>query len=648
MKFSEVVTQALAWLQREGRISYRALKLEFDLNDEMLDALKDELIEAKRLANDENGKVLVWVGEGIKGATDNKIRGEEAKRENGDTVEDIGYRTPDTGRSAAERRQLTVLFCDLVGSTALSEQLDPEELREVVQVYQETCSAVIRRYEGHIAQHLGDGLVVYFGYPTAHEDDAQRAVRVGLEIVEAIRRQGTADKEQVEQQPLQVRIGIHTGLVVIGEIGSSEKREILAMGETPNIAARLQGLAEPDTIVLSAATQRLVAGLFEYQHLGPQTLKGISIPLSLYRVVQESKAQNRFEVAVSTGLTPLVGRDLEVGLLRERWIQAKGGEGPVVLLSGEAGIGKSRLAQTLKEQVTTEGATRIEFRCSPYHLNSAFYPIIEHLQRLLQFAREDTPQTKLTKLQNALMAHRFPQADTLPLLAPLLSLPHPEGAPPLTLSPQKQKQKIQEALVAWIIEEAEKAAVCCVWEDLHWADPSTLDFLTIFLEQIPTSPLLAVLTFRPDFTPPWRSRSHIAQLTLNRLGRQPVEAMVEKITGGKSLPREVVQQIVVKTDGVPLFVEELTKMMVESGLLREANDHYELTGFLPPLAIPSTLQDSLMARLDRLAPVKEIAQLGATLGREFSYDLLRAVSPVDEGTLRQGLRQLVEAELIYP
>ena len=339
-----------------------------------------------------------------------------------------------------------------------------------------------------------------------------------------------------------------------------------------------KGLAEPDSVVVSAVTQRLVAGLFECQDLGPQALKGITIPLSLYRVMRESEAQSRFEVAVSTGLTPLVGRDLEVGLLRERWIQAKDGEGQVILLSGEAGIGKSRLAQTLKEQIMAEGATRIEFRCSPYHQNSAFYPIIEHLQRLLQLTREDTPQTKLTKLQHALMAYRFPQVDTLPLLAALLSLPHPEGVPPLTLSPQKQKQKTQEALVAWIVEEAEKAAVCCAWEDLHWADPSTLDFLTLFLEQIPTSRLLAVLTFRPDFTPPWRPHSHIAQLTLNRLGRQPVEAMVEKITGGKPLPREVVQQIVAKTDGVPLFVEELTKMVVESGLLREADGHYELTG----------------------------------------------------------------------
>ncbi len=375
---------------------------------------------------------------------------------------------------------------------------------------------------------------------------------------------------------LQVRIGIHTGLVVIGEIGSSEKREMLALGETPNIAARVQGVAEPDTVVMSAVTQRLVHGLFECQDLGPQTLKGISTPLSLYRVIGESAAQSRFEVAVGAGLTPLVGREEELGLLQRRWTQAKEGAGQVVLLSGEAGIGKSRLVQALKEQVLAEGATRIEFRCSPYHQNSAFYPIIDHLQRLLQFAHNETPQAKLAKLQQALTAYRFPQADTLPLLATLLSLPQPEGMPPLTLSPQKQKQKTQEALVAWIIEEAEKAAVYCAWEDLHWADPSTLEVLTLFLEQIPTTRVFSVLTFRPDFTPPWSPRSYLTQLTLSRLGRPHVESMVEKVTGGKALPLEVLQQIVSKTDGVPLFVEELTKMVLESGLLIEADGHYEL------------------------------------------------------------------------
>src|SRR5262245_13730609 len=326
-------------------------------------------------------------------------------------------------------------------------------------------------------------------------------------------------------------MGIHTGLVVVSELGSGVKREILALGEAPNIAARLQGLAEPDTVVLSAATQRLVTGLFECQELGPQRLKGISTPLSLYRVLGESGAQSRFEVAVSRGLTPLVGREHEMGLLRDRWERAKQGEGQVVLLSGEPGIGKSRLVQELKEQVTAEGATRIEFRCSSYHQNSALYPIIEHLQRLLQFQRKETAQAKLDKLTQLLSHYRFPQADTLPLLASLLSLPHPEGYPPLTLSPQKQKQKTQEALVAWIIEEAEKTAVYCAWEYLHWVYPSTLEVLALFLAQVATTRLLAVLTFRPDFTPPWRPRSHITQLTLTHLVRQQVETMVEQMTG---------------------------------------------------------------------------------------------------------------------
>jgi class 3 adenylate cyclase/tetratricopeptide (TPR) repeat protein len=660
MTFDELLAQVTELLQRQGRVSYGALKRRFALDDDYLQDLKDELIDAQRVASDEDGKVLVWVG----GATvaSSQLSVASSSQPPTPQTSDSGLRTPDSQSQtldsrlrdsrldAAERRQLTVLFCDLVDSTTLSTLLDPEELREVVRAYQETCTDVIRRYEGHIAQHLGDGLLVYFSYPQAHEDDAQRAVRTGLEILAGLQALNAQLQPAIKERlphPIQVRIGIHTGLVVVGEIGSSEKREILALGETPNIAARLQGLAEPDTVVLSMATQRLVQGLFECQELGPQTLKGISTPLLVYRVMRESEAQSRFEAAVSKGLTPLVGREEELGLLRRRWERAKEGEGQVVLLSGEPGIGKSRLVQTLKEQVIAEGATRIEFRCSPYHQNSAFYPLIEHLQRLLLFAPQETLQSKLSKLQQVLAAYRFPQADTLPLLAALLSLPHPEGSPPLTLSPQKQKQKTQEALVAWMVEETERAAAYCAWEDLHWADPSTLEVLTLFLDQVPTTRMFTVLTFRPDFTPPWRSRAHITQLTLNRLGRPQVEAMVEKVTEGKALPGEVLQQIVTKTDGVPLFVEELTKAVVESGLLREVDGHYELTGLLPPLAIPATLQDSLMARLDRLAAVREVAQLGATLGREFSYELLQAVSPVDENTLRQGLRQLVETDLLY-
>jgi TOMM system kinase/cyclase fusion protein len=697
MKFYEIVEQVLVLLQRKGRVSYRALKREFDLDDEYLEDLKAELIDAQRVASDEEGKVLVWTGASPVSSSTSQVSGSQPPTPSTQHLyvwhtkmwiwkaakmagaacptlkwqdrKTVGRAVPaiklarlqhnsrswctahiDPRLDAAERRQLTVLFCDLVDSTKLSEQLDPEEYRAVVRAYHETCAGVIAQYAGHTAQHLGDGLLVYFGYPTAHEDDAQRAVRTGLEIIAGLQALNAQLPPAIRIQlphPIQVRIGIHTGLVVIGEIGSSEKREILALGETPNIAARLQGLAEPNTVVISAATARLVQGLFECQDLGSQTLKGISTPLSVYRVVCESEVQSRFEVTVRTGLTPLVGRDEELGLLLKRWERVKEGEGQVVLLSGEPGIGKSRLVQELKEQVSREGYTRIEFRCSPYYQNSALYPVIEHLQRLLQFKREDSPEEKLNKLEQMLRAYRFPQADTVPLLAALFSLPHPDGRPPLTLTPQRQKQKTQEALMAWLLEETEKTAVYCAWEDLHWADPSTLEFLSLIIDQVPAARMLILLTCRPEFSSPWGTRSHLTQITLSRLTHKQVEEMVKKVTGSKALPFEVLQQVVTKTDGVPLFVEELTKTVMESGLLREVSGHYELTGPLPPLAIPVTLQDSLMARLDRLATVREVAQLGATLGKEFSYELLQAVSPLDEMTLQEGLTQLVEAEFLY-
>ncbi len=562
---------------------------------------------------------------------------------------------------AGERRQLTVMFCDLVGSTALSAQLDPEELREIIRTYQNVCAEVIARFEGYVAQYLGDGILVYFGYPIAHEDDAQRAVRAGLEMIEALqsaegsnpRLPSNAAERQMKvgrsfKAGLQVRIGLHTGPVVVGEIGSGARREQLALGETPNVAARVQSVAEPNTLALSAATHRLLAGLFDCQDLGTQTLKGLATPMMVYQVLQESTVQHRLDAAPPTGLTPLVGREEELALLHRRWQQVKDREGQVVLLNGgEPGIGKSRLVRELRNRVEQDNAIRIEFRCSPYYQNSALHPAIEHLQRLLHWQKDDTPQTKTNKLQATLAHYHFPQADTLALFAALLSLPQPADAPPLNMSPQRQKQKTEEALIAWLVEEAEQAPLYCVWEDLHWADPSTLELLGLLIEHTATARLFVLLTSRPEFTPPWGRAGHFSQLTLSRLGRRQVPQMIEKATGGKTLPVEVVQQIVIKTDGVPLFVEELTKMVLESGLLRETNEHYELTGPLPPLAIPSTLQDSLMARLDRLASVREVAQLGATIGREFSYELLQAVSPLEERALQNGLLQLGEAELIY-
>jgi class 3 adenylate cyclase/tetratricopeptide (TPR) repeat protein len=554
--------------------------------------------------------------------------------------------TLDPGLTSAERRQLTVMFCDLVGSTALSQQLDPEELREVVRAYQETCAAVIARFEGHLAKYLGDGLLVYFGYPAAHEDDAQRAVWAGLGILAELPQLNARVQPTLEahsRAPLQIRIGIHTGLVVAGEMGGGDTREPLAIvGETPNIAARLQELAAPNSVALSDATYRLIQGYFECQALGPQSLKGVSLPLEVYRALGESGAHNRLEVAATIGLTPLVGREQEVGLLLERWEQAKEGRGQVALLSGEAGIGKSRLLQALHERTAGELLTWLECRCSPYHQNSAFYPVIDLLQRVFEFKREDSFEEKLRKLEVGALREAPLQPEVVPLFASLLSLPLPDRYPPLTLTPQRQKQKTQEAILAWLLALAAKQPLRFVMEDLHWADPSTLELLGLLIDQTPTAPILVLLSFRPDFRPPWALRSHLTQLTLNRLGRRQVEAMIESVAGNKALPAEVLQQVVAKTDGVPLFVEELTKMVLESGL------HVGATHASPSLsAIPTTLHDSLMARLDRLGMAKEVAQLGATLGREFSYELLRAVSPLEETNLQNSLTALLQAELLY-
>src|SRR5215510_5764211 len=399
MTFDEVLEQVRGLLQSKGRVAYRALKSRFALDDEYLEDLKAELIKAEDVAVDEDGEVLVWVGKEREKEPENRGTGESEKKQT--PASDARLPTLDPKREAGERRQLTVMFCDVVGSTVLSTQLDPEELRTVILAYRETCAAAIARFGGHLAKYIGDGLLVYFGYPVAHEDDAQRAVRTALGIVAAI--QHLAFPTIQLPCPLQVRIGIHTGLVVAGEMGTVDQPEHLAIvGETPNIAARLQEKAAPNSVVISPATQQLVTGLFDCHELGPQELKGVSQPLALYQIVQESAVQSRFEAAVQKGLTPLVGRTEELALLQQRWQQAQQGAGQVVLLSGEPGIGKSRLVQELRDQLARQGVTRMEFRCSPYHQNSALYPIIEHLQRLLQFAREDAPATKLEKLQRAL------------------------------------------------------------------------------------------------------------------------------------------------------------------------------------------------------------------------------------------------------
>jgi class 3 adenylate cyclase/DNA-binding winged helix-turn-helix (wHTH) protein/tetratricopeptide (TPR) repeat protein len=550
------------------------------------------------------------------------------------------------GELEAERRHLTLLFCDLVDSTPLAVNLDLEELREVVRAYHAVCSGVIKRFDGHIAQYLGDGLLVYFGYPQAHEDDAQRAVRTGLGIVEAL---GPLQRRLQKEQKvsLAVRIGIHTGLVVVGDVGEGARHERLALGEAPNLAARLQGLAPPDTVLISATTARLVQGWFVCEALGDQTLKGFAVPMPVYRVLGESGVQSRLDAVGASGLTPLVGREQEVDLLLQRWEDAKQGLGQVVVLSGEAGIGKSRLVRAVQDHLAGEPYIRLECRCLPYAQHSALYPVIDLGRRLLQWQRDEAPDVTLDKLEAALAPYDMSLPEGVPLLASLLSLPLSDRYPPLQLTPQRQKQKTLEVILALLRACAAQQPMLFIVEDLHWIDPSTLEFLTLFIDQEPTARILTLLTGRPEFHPPWRFGAHVTSLTLGRLPPMQVGQMIERLTGGKHLPAEVRQQVVAKTDGIPLFVEELTKMVLESALLREEADHYELWGALPSLAIPTTLHDSLMARLDRLANAKEVAQLGATLGRDFPYELLRAVSPWDEGRLQHALTQLVEAELLH-
>jgi predicted ATPase/class 3 adenylate cyclase len=645
MTFEEILDQALAMLQRRGRVAYRMLKRQFQLNDDALEDLKAELIKGQRLAVDEDGEVLVWTGGANMQAA--SIASPPPHGEGSHVDQPVGADIPpaEPRTSDAERRQLTVLFCDLVDSTALAIQLDPEDLREVVRAYQATCAEVIQRFDGHIAQYLGDGLLVYFGYPRAHEDDAQRAVRAGLGMLAAVG-QLSACLERDKSMQLAVRIGIHTGLVVVGEIGPGARQEQLALGETPNVAARLQGLAPPNRVVISAHTRQLAGGAFTLEELGLHTLKGVPTPMQVYGIRGERTAETRFEAASPADLIPLVGREEELSLVLQRWAQARAGEGQIVLLAGEPGIGKSRLLQTVRERVAAGPHLRLSYQCLPYYTNSAFYPLIAQLERAARFERDDTPAKRLEELEGLLAQGTERVAGVAPLFAALLSIATGDRYPPLSLSPERQKAQTIAALVDQVAGLSRRQPVLCLVEDAQWCDPTTLEVLDQLVHRVPELRVLVLITYRPEFTAPWTA-SHITALTLPRLGRAQVAAMVAHLTAGRTLPTEVLAQILARTDGVPLFVEELTKTILESGHLREVGGRYTLSGPLPPLAIPATVQDSLMARLDRLAPVKEVAQLGAALGREFAYELLTAVSPLGEPALHGALAQLVGAGLLF-
>jgi class 3 adenylate cyclase/predicted ATPase len=540
----------------------------------------------------------------------------------------------------AERRQLTVMFCDLVGSTALSARLDPEDLREVINAYHRAVAEVVVGFEGFVARYMGDGVLVYFGYPRAHEDDAERAVRAGLGLIDAVRRL------DVKSLKLQGRVGIATGLVVVGDlIGEGSAQEQSVVGETPNLAARLQALAEPDAVLIAGGTRRLVGDLFEYRDFGTVEVEGIAAPVPAWQVLRPSVVASRFEALRGSALTRLVGRDEEIERLLRRWARAKAGDGQVVLVSGEAGIGKSRITAALAERLQAGPHLRLRYFCSPYHQDSALFPFVDQLGRAAGFAREDVPAARLEKLRALLARAALPDEDVA-FLADLMSLSSLDHHPLPNLSPQRKKERTLEALIRQLEGLARREPVVMVFEDAHWADPTSRELLDLAVARARSLPMLLIVTFRPEFQPPWTGQPQVTMLALNRLDRHDRIALVGQITGGKALPDEVIEQIVDRTDGVPLFVEELTKSVLESGLLREEADRYVLDGALPPLAIPTTLHASLLARLDRLASVRHVAQTGAGIGREFSYALLRAISRLPEDELQASLARLVASELV--
>jgi len=538
----------------------------------------------------------------------------------------------------AERRQLTVMFCDLVGSTPLSTRFDPEDLREIVGAYHRCVADTVARFGGFVAKYMGDGVLVYFGYPEAHEDDAERAARAGLAVIDAVGRLAT-------QEPLNVRIGIATGLVVVGDlIGAGAAQERGVVGETPNLAARLQALARPGTLVVADSTRRQIGTLFEIEDLGPQPLAGFAELQRAWRVIGESGVVSRFE-ALRSGITPLVGRDEELDLLTRRWQQAKLGAGRVVLVSGEPGIGKSRLTEALSQSIETEPHTRIRYFCSPHDQDSALYPFVGQLERAAGFARDDTNATKLDKLE-ALLGDAAEPGD-LSLIAEMLSLSGGERFPPLDLSPQRKKERTLAALLRQLQALARRQPVLMIFEDLHWIDPTSREVLDLTVEKITGLPVLLVATYRPEFQPPWVGQSQVTVIALNRLGRNEGATLVRRLAGNLgALPPDVVDEIVERTDGVPLFVEELTKAVVEAG----ADRGYASISAVPSssLAVPATLHASLLGRLDRLGPsAKNVAQVGAAIGRDFSHELLATAAPLAEPELQEALRRLVEAGLVF-
>jgi class 3 adenylate cyclase/predicted ATPase len=542
-------------------------------------------------------------------------------------------------RDTAERRHVTVMFSDLVGSTALSTRLDPEDLREVISAYQRCVAKTVRHFGGFVARYMGDGVLIYFGYPTAHEDDAERAVRSGLALIDAV-------ATLPAPEPLKVRIGAATGMVVVGDLGGSgEAQEHDIVGETPNLAARLQAIAESNTVVIAEATRRLLGNLFELRDLGLKELKGIAEPVRVFAALRPASVEGRFEAMHASGLTDLIGREEELDLLLRRWSKAKSGEGQVVLLSGEAGIGKSRLTAALLECLAAEPHTRLRYFCSPQHMDSALYPVIGQMERAAGFTWDDTSQTKLYKF-DALLAQSFTSAHDAALLAEMLSLPNDERYPTLELAPQQRRQRTLEALATQIEALARRSPLLMIFEDAHWSDPTSLEVFGRAVDRIRALGVLLIIAYRPEFDPPWIGQPHVTTLALNRLGQREISTMIDRVTGNKPLLARIRQDIVERTDGIPLFIEEMTKAVLEAGGQEEA-ERAVTSVPAPSLAVPATLHASLMARLDRLGPAKEVAQVGAAIGRDFSHVLLAAVTPKSEAELNFALDRIIAAGLLF-
>jgi class 3 adenylate cyclase/tetratricopeptide (TPR) repeat protein len=626
------LTDVAKWLNGLGMGQYADAFAENDVDFDVLSEITDEDLKSLGVSLGHRKKILRGIRELSPPEAPRMPEAPTQRSEPGSSQVDQG-----------ERRHLTVLFADMVGSTKLSSELDPEDYQSVIRAYQEACATAVARYDGYLAKYLGDGILAYFGYPRAHEDDAERAIRAGRDVIAAV-----SALEPFAGLALKSRIGIATGEVVVGEtIGEGASEESTVAGEAPNLAARLQSIARSDTVVISGRTRRLVEGRFTIEDLGPQTVKGFAQPVEAFMVGEATEAQTRFEAGLQRGLSQLVGREEEVGLFLRRWDQVKEGEGQVILLSAEAGVGKSRILRAVQDRLKGEALSRVLYFGSPFHQNSALYPAADQLRRVLRLDKHEDEDAILDRLEGVLDGLAIPAQDCAPFFASMLGVDSARRYGALDLRPEEFRAQTLEAIVAVIERMSEQNPVLMFVEDAHWIDPTTLELIGNLVARLRDKRILLVIAFRPEFEASWGREGHVTSCTLNHLSRKECTALVSHLTGGKILPEDVVGQIVSRTDGVPLFVEELTKSILESGYLQDAGGRYEMRGSLSSLAIPDSLQESLMARLDRLSPAKEIAQTAAVIGRQFPYELLAEVVELEEEHLDEALEDLVGSGLLF-